>query len=66
MSLLFDIVKQVKGKSIEKTDIDTYKLRIATCKGCPELFPTGNCKICGCFVKDKAQYKEEKCPKNKW
>jgi hypothetical protein len=30
------------------------------------LIKTGNCKICGCFVKLKTEYKDENCPLGKW
>jgi|DEB0MinimDraft_10_1074344.scaffolds.fasta_scaffold02741_4 hypothetical protein len=30
------------------------------------LTKTGNCKMCGCFVKLKTEYKDENCPLNKW
>ena len=66
MSLLFDAVKTVKGKSIEKVTPITKNIRLDTCNACKRLMKTGNCSICGCFVRDKTNYKTEKCPINKW
>ena len=66
MSLLIDIIKKTKGKTIEKVCENTQKLRYAKCRTCENLLSTGNCKVCGCFVKDKAKYKGEQCPINKW
>ncbi len=66
MSLLFDVIKKAKGKEITKVSNDLHQLRVAKCKGCPELLPKGNCKLCGCFIKDKAKYADEHCPINKW
>jgi hypothetical protein len=30
------------------------------------LMKTGNCKMCGCFINLKTEYKEESCPIGKW
>jgi hypothetical protein len=41
--------------------------RLRICNGCVNLFkPTGNCKLCGCFVKVKTKLKNQKCPIEKW
>lgn len=66
MSLLIDLVKKVKGKPTDKVTVALYERRVATCKRCPKLLPTGNCSVCGCFVKDKAKYVGESCPLGKW
>ena len=66
MSLLIDIVKNVKGKSTDKVSVDLHSTRVSICNKCPKLLITGNCSVCGCFVKDKAKYKNEKCPLKKW
>jgi hypothetical protein len=71
MSLLIDVVKRARGKNIDKVDYATYCQRLKKCNGCvisgkKGVLPTGNCRECGCFVKDKANYKDEKCPLNKW
>jgi hypothetical protein len=66
MSLLIDLVKQVKGKPTDKVTVSLYEKRIAICSLCPKKMVTGNCSVCGCFVKDKAKYKGESCPLGKW
>lgn len=66
MSLLIDIVKQFKGKPTDKVDGSTYNSRISACDSCPNKLVTGNCKLCGCFVKDKAKYVGENCPIKNW
>lgn len=44
-----------------------YKERIAFCKQCEFYFkPTGNCKMCGCFMKIKARISMMDCPKKYW
>jgi hypothetical protein len=44
-----------------------YKKRIAICKKCDFYFkPTGNCKMCGCFMKIKARISMMDCPKQYW
>lgn len=66
MSILFDVIKTVKGKNIDKVTPITHTIRLDTCSQCKKLMRTGNCSICGCFVMDKAKYKEESCPLKKW
>ena len=66
MSLLIDLVKQAKGKSTDKVTQSLYDKRIAICRICPKKMITGNCSVCGCFVKDKAKYVGESCPIKKW
>jgi hypothetical protein len=66
MSLLIDMVKNIKGKPTDKVSVDTHKARVSKCYSCPSLLITGNCSICGCFVKDKAKYVGESCPDGKW
>tara|TARA_R110000751_G_scaffold90890_3_gene178228 strand:- start:1313 stop:1513 length:201 start_codon:yes stop_codon:yes gene_type:complete len=66
MSLLFDVIKSAKGKSIEKATTNERLNRLNKCKNCTHLMKTGNCKLCGCFVADKTKYKLEKCPIDKW
>lgn len=41
--------------------------RLAICNNCPNLYKlTGNCKLCGCFVKLKTKLKNQNCPISKW
>tara|TARA_Y100001972_G_C7613435_1_gene307585 strand:+ start:845 stop:1045 length:201 start_codon:yes stop_codon:yes gene_type:complete len=66
MSLLFDVIKTTKGKSIDKISDIGRKKRLKTCYDCDELLITKNCAKCGCFVHDKTKYLYESCPQNKW
>ncbi len=66
MSLLIDLVKQVKGKPTDKVTQSLYDKRTAICSLCPKKMITGNCSVCGCFVSDKAKYVGESCPLGKW
>ena len=44
-----------------------YKDRIAICKSCVYYFkPTGNCKVCMCFMKIKARIATQSCPQKYW
>tara|TARA_R110000824_G_scaffold260351_1_gene449000 strand:+ start:1355 stop:1768 length:414 start_codon:yes stop_codon:yes gene_type:complete len=44
-----------------------YEDRIAICKSCEFYFkPTGNCKICKCFMSLKARLAPLSCPKLFW
>ena len=46
---------------------ETYKERITICKGCEHYFKlTGNCKLCGCFMKVKHKLAMAECPIGKW
>ena len=66
MSLFIDLVKQFKDKPTDKVSVDLYNKRISICNSCPKKLITGNCSVCGCFVRDKAKYSDESCPLNKW
>jgi hypothetical protein len=46
---------------------EVYEDRIAICRGCVYYFkPTGNCKICKCFMKVKARIATQHCPQKYW
>jgi len=46
---------------------DSYKARLEVCRGCEHYFtPTGNCKVCGCFMRVKASISVMNCPIGKW
>jgi len=48
-------------------DEETFAYRLGICRECPEYFKfTGNCKVCGCFMRVKASIGTLKCPLNKW
>lgn len=44
---------------------EVYKDRLDICNSCEYLKGT-QCGICGCYVKVKAKWTTENCPKNKW
>ena len=46
---------------------EVYKERLDTCRSCEHYFkPTGNCKVCGCFMRIKASIGIMECPELKW
>ena len=46
-------------------DSNIYKIRLENCYSCKYL-SNEVCSICGCYVKKKAKWTTEHCPKNKW
>ena len=49
------------------TSDEVYKDRLDICKECIYYFkPTGNCKICMCFMKIKCRLATQSCPKKYW
>lgn len=46
---------------------EVFKDRIDICRKCEYYFkPTGNCKVCGCFMRIKASISVMECPKGYW
>jgi len=46
---------------------EVYQERIALCRECVYYFkPTGNCKVCLCFMKVKARIGVMECPQKYW
>lgn len=46
---------------------NVYKERISICKSCVYYFkPTGNCKVCLCFMKIKSRIASMECPQKYW
>lgn len=43
-----------------------YDRRIRDCLACPRLGPEGRCAHCGCWVSEKALWKTEECPEDRW
>ncbi len=47
-----------------------YEMRIHECLTCDSLddtpAPYEHCNECGCPVREKASWKSERCPRNKW
>lgn len=50
------------GENVNKL---IYNNRISICNSCKYLY-FNKCSLCGCYVKKKAKWTTEKCPKNKW
>jgi hypothetical protein len=54
------------------TDLETQIRRLAICKRCKDkkgnknIYNTGQCKDCLCFVVQKVKHKTESCPRNYW
>lgn len=59
---LFDRWRKVEGLR--------YNMRVDECMRCDSLDdtpePWEHCKECGCPVREKASWRSERCPKNKW
>lgn len=66
MSILFDVIKGFQGKDTSKVSDQERIKRTSICNTCPNLKFGTNCGLCGCFVSDKASYKDESCPDGKW
>lgn len=50
-----------------KTSRFNWQLRILTCMDCEHSKNEWKeCDVCGCPIEEKAKWKSEKCPKNKW
>ena len=49
----------------QKVTIVEYANRLSVCGGC-EYEKDGKCSECGCYLKVKAWWKSEDCPKDKW
>ena len=64
--IFFDSFVRIKNGNDEKVTEEVYNSRMDICNSCTKLLKTGNCGICGCFVKAKTQYTDESCPINKW
>ena len=46
---------------------EIYKARLEVCRGCDKYIKfTGNCKVCGCFMRIKASISVMECPEKKW
>ena len=45
----------------EKTDDETYALRLSLCRECDSLI-SGVCMKCGCYVEFRAAFKKMNCP----
>ena len=46
---------------------EVYKERLGICRSCEHYFKlTGNCKVCGCFMRIKASIGVMECPEEYW
>jgi hypothetical protein len=54
------------NKNLGRVETVIAEERLALCKACPELLPTGNCKQCGCFMSAKVKLPNAWCPLHKW
>jgi hypothetical protein len=72
MGVIDILYKNLSGKDPEHVHPIIKAKRIAHCKGnkykkkCDELVFGTNCKLCGCFVDFKTDYKAESCPIKRW
>lgn len=54
------------NKNIGRVGESIAEERLAICKACPKLLPTGNCSQCGCFMSAKVKLPNASCPLHKW
>jgi hypothetical protein len=50
---------------LPRVDEPTYRQRLTICQGC-EFFLAFSCQKCGCNLKVKAWWQEQKCPQGYW
>jgi hypothetical protein len=58
------VSKHVAG-GMQSVTFNEYTDRLSVCKSC-EYQKDSKCTICGCFLKKKAWWRTEECPKDKW
>jgi hypothetical protein len=44
---------------------EVYNQRTDACKTC-EFRVNARCRLCGCFISEKALWASEDCPQNRW
>ena len=54
------------NKNLGRVETVIAEERLAICKACPQLLPTGTCSECGCFMAIKAKLPNASCPLHKW
>jgi hypothetical protein len=61
------LLRHLRG-GMQKASFAEYARRLSVCSACPsQLGPINRrCKECGCNVRIKARWKNEKCPLGKW
>lgn len=65
--MFLDKVDKLKKWAEKNADRSVTEKRRSICKACPHYFGiTGQCNICGCFIRLKSTLKNQSCPINKW
>jgi hypothetical protein len=49
----------------DRVTSDKYNMRMDICHNCTDRCGS-KCCLCGCYLKKKAKWSTESCPKNKW
>ena len=63
LRFIYALIKYlIIGNTVNKT---VYNARISLCKSCKYL-NKDTCGVCECFVKHKAKWSTEYCPKHFW
>jgi hypothetical protein len=57
--------QQTKEKVTYPTRDEVFR-RLAICQKCPMLNRQGKCKLCGCYVENRASFSHQHCPMNEW
>jgi hypothetical protein len=64
LRLIYAVYKYIiYGDTVNKV---IYDNRISICNSCDFLVDGSKCGVCGCYVRKKAKWTTEHCPKNKW
>jgi len=50
---------------LPKVNEEEYTRRLGLCEAC-ENYVAGSCRLCGCGLRVKAAWAEQKCPAGKW
>ena len=51
---------------LDRASREEVNRRLSVCATCPELTPAGRCRVCSCWVSQKARLKKQACPKKLW
>ena len=51
---------------LDRASREEVNHRLAICATCPELTPAGRCRVCSCWVSQKARLSKQSCPKKLW
>lgn len=64
LRFLISLIKYVFS-GLSKTNETVYHARLQTCNKCIYR-RKDRCSVCGCFIRIKASWQTEKCPKGYW